>query len=162
MDLVAVSSAQGGWRDAASALATVEQAKRDKHTQTCGRHRFDFLPFGFSVFDSFGLVAISHSCLCRLVGGSCLDPRSPFLRSHARGGRPVCRSSFSFFWLVIQACFLACCCYHSFGHDALALDVLGILFYLTTTSFMLLVQLIRFVKSNEGHIYNHLGMCAYE
>ena len=54
VDLVCVSPAQGGWRDAASTLATVEQAKRDKHMQTCASHRLDFLSFGFSVLDSFG------------------------------------------------------------------------------------------------------------
>ena len=57
VDLVGVSPARGGWRDAASALATVEQAKREKHTQTCASHRFDFLPFGFSVFGPFGPAA---------------------------------------------------------------------------------------------------------
>ena len=42
----------GCWRDATSALATIKQAKRDKHTQTCASNRY-FLPFGFSVFDWF-------------------------------------------------------------------------------------------------------------
>ena len=55
VDLVGVSPARGGWRDAASALASVEQAKRDKHTQTCPCHCFDFVPFGFSVFAPFSL-----------------------------------------------------------------------------------------------------------
>ena len=58
VDLVGVSPARGSWRDAASALAIVEQAKRDKHTQTCISHRFDFEPFGFSVFGSFGPAAL--------------------------------------------------------------------------------------------------------
>ena len=55
VDLVRVSPARGGRRDVVSALATVEQAKRDKHTQTCARHRFDFEPFGFYVLGSLAL-----------------------------------------------------------------------------------------------------------
>ena len=47
VDLVSVSLAWGGWMDSASAVDIVEQAKRDKHTQTCACHRFDFLPFNF-------------------------------------------------------------------------------------------------------------------
>ena len=47
--LVGVSSARGRWRDVVSALAIVEHAKQDKHKQTCASHRFDLVPFGFSV-----------------------------------------------------------------------------------------------------------------
>ena len=47
----------GGWRDAVSALAAVEQAKCDKHSEVCASHGFDFTPFGFSVFGSFGPAA---------------------------------------------------------------------------------------------------------
>ena len=54
IDLVGVSPVRGGWHDAVSALASVEQAKRDKHTETCASHRLDFQPFGFSVLSSFG------------------------------------------------------------------------------------------------------------
>ena len=57
VDLVGVSPARGGRRDAASAVARVEQAKRDKHAQTCLSHRLDFVPFGFSVLGSFSLAA---------------------------------------------------------------------------------------------------------
>ena len=57
VDLVGVSLARGGWRDAVSALAIIEQVKRDKHAQTCASHRFDFLPFGLSVLGSFGPAA---------------------------------------------------------------------------------------------------------
>ena len=57
VDLVGVSPPHGGYRNAVYALAVVEQAKRDKHTETCASHRFDFMPFGFSVFGSFGLAA---------------------------------------------------------------------------------------------------------
>ena len=49
VDLVGVSHARVSWHDAASALAIVEQTKRDKHTQTCASHGYDFVPFGFSV-----------------------------------------------------------------------------------------------------------------
>ena len=54
VDLIGVSLAQSGRRDAASALPFVEQGKRDKHTATCRSHGFDFIPFGFSTFGSFG------------------------------------------------------------------------------------------------------------
>ena len=54
VDLVGVSPARSGWRDAASALSSVEQGKRDKHASTCRSHGFDFIPFGFSTFGSFG------------------------------------------------------------------------------------------------------------
>ena len=54
MDLVGVSPARGGWKDAASALTSVEQGKRDKHARTCRSHGFDFIPFGFSSLGSFG------------------------------------------------------------------------------------------------------------
>ena len=57
MDLVGVSPAREGGQDAASAFATDEHAKRAKHTQMCASHRFDFLPFGFSSFGSFGPAA---------------------------------------------------------------------------------------------------------
>ena len=57
MNLVGVFPARGGWRDDVFAWAVVEQAKRDKHTDTCASHRFDFEPFGFSVFGCFGPAA---------------------------------------------------------------------------------------------------------
>ena len=57
VDLVGVCPARGGWRDAVSVLSVVEQAKRDKHVDTCASHRFDFVPFGFSVLGSFGPAA---------------------------------------------------------------------------------------------------------
>ena len=53
VDLVGVCQARGGWRDAVSVLSVVEQAKLDKHTDTCAGHRFDFVFFGFSVFYLF-------------------------------------------------------------------------------------------------------------
>ena len=53
VDLVGVSPARGGSRDAVSALAVVEQAKRDKHSEVCASHHFDFVPLSFSVFGSF-------------------------------------------------------------------------------------------------------------
>ena len=52
MDLLSVSSARGGWRDVASALAFVEQGKRDKHARTYKSHSFDFILFGFSSLGS--------------------------------------------------------------------------------------------------------------
>ena len=57
VDLVGVSPARGGWRDAASALLSVEQGKRDKHAHICRSHGFDFIPFGFSSLGSFGPAA---------------------------------------------------------------------------------------------------------
>ena len=66
-DLVGVSPARGDWRDAASALVVVEQAKRDKHSEVCAPHVFDFVPFGFSVFGSFGPAAqelLARVCRC--------------------------------------------------------------------------------------------------
>ena len=55
--IVGVSPARGGWRDAASALPSVEQGKRDKHAHICKSHGFDFIPFGFSSLGSFGPAA---------------------------------------------------------------------------------------------------------
>ena len=43
-----------GWQDATSALRSVEQGKSDKHAQSCISHGFDFSPFEFSTFESFG------------------------------------------------------------------------------------------------------------
>ena len=57
VDLVGVSPARGGWRDADSAAAVVEQAKRDMHSEECARHGFDLVPFGFFVLSSFGPAA---------------------------------------------------------------------------------------------------------
>ena len=57
VDLVGVSPARNGWRDASSVLSVVEQGKRDKHEAVCRSHGFDFSPFGFSVFGSFGPAA---------------------------------------------------------------------------------------------------------
>ena len=65
VDLVSVSPARGGWRDAASALASAEQGKRDKHARTCRSQSFDFIPFGFSSLGSFGPEAeelLSRMC----------------------------------------------------------------------------------------------------
>ena len=56
IDLVEVSLVRGGWRDALSALAVVEQAKREKHFEVCASYRFDIMPFNFSVFGSFELL----------------------------------------------------------------------------------------------------------
>ena len=94
VDFVGVSPARGGWRDAPSAFANVEQAKRDKHAQMCANHGFDFLPFGFSVFGSFSPAAqelLNRICrryriharraVCPFLG----SPSSAFC-SHARGG----------------------------------------------------------------------------
>ena len=44
---------RGCWKDATSALAIVEQAKRDKHLQMNSTHRFDFPPI--CLLFSFGL-----------------------------------------------------------------------------------------------------------
>ena len=57
VDLVGVSTARGGWRDAASAIAILEQAKWDKHKQMCASQRFDFVFFGFSAFRSLSPTA---------------------------------------------------------------------------------------------------------
>ena len=62
--LVGVSPARGGWQNAASALAVVEQVQRDKHSEVFARHGFDLVPFGFSVFRSFGPAA--HELLVRV------------------------------------------------------------------------------------------------
>ena len=56
-DLVGLSPACGGWRDAAFALVSVEQGKREKHAHTCLTHGFDFNSFGFSSLGSFGPAA---------------------------------------------------------------------------------------------------------
>ena len=48
VDLVNVSPAHQGWRDAA--LLVFSQEKRDEHTQTCASHCFNFVPFDFSIF----------------------------------------------------------------------------------------------------------------
>ena len=53
VDLVGVSPACGEWRDAVSAIAVVEQAKRDKHSEVCASHHSDFVAFGFSTLSSF-------------------------------------------------------------------------------------------------------------
>ena len=45
VDLADVSPYWGSWQDAAFALAIVQRAKREKHTQTCACHSFDH-PFG--------------------------------------------------------------------------------------------------------------------
>ena len=50
VDLVGMCPACNGWRDATSAFTAVEQGKRDKHETV-------FVPFGFSVFGSFGPAA---------------------------------------------------------------------------------------------------------
>ena len=65
VDLVGVSPARNVWRDAPSALSAVEQEKRDKHASICHSKGFDFIPFGFSVFDLFGPEA--HELLRRVV-----------------------------------------------------------------------------------------------
>ena len=46
---------EGDLRYVASALANVEQVKRDKHMWTCISHHFDFMAFDFCVLGSFGL-----------------------------------------------------------------------------------------------------------
>ena len=46
-----------GWQDATSALFSVEQGKSDEHSLSCISHGFDFSPFGFSTFRSFGPAA---------------------------------------------------------------------------------------------------------
>ena len=56
--LVGVSPARSGWRDAASALASIEKGKRDKHARTCRAHGFDFIPFRFSSLGSYGPGAV--------------------------------------------------------------------------------------------------------
>ena len=53
VDLVGVSPARNGWRDAPSALSAVQQGKQDKHVSVCRSNGSDFIPFGFSVFRSF-------------------------------------------------------------------------------------------------------------
>ena len=57
VDLVSVSPARMGWRDATSALFSVEQGESDKHARSYISHVFDFSPFGFSTFGSFGPAA---------------------------------------------------------------------------------------------------------
>ena len=42
--------------DAALVLLAVEQGKWDKHEAVYRSHGFDFVPFGFSTFGSFGPV----------------------------------------------------------------------------------------------------------
>ena len=54
VDLVGVSPARNGWKDSTTALSSVEQGKRDKHASLCRSHGFEFIPFGFLVFGSFG------------------------------------------------------------------------------------------------------------
>ena len=79
--LVGVSLARGGKPDAVSALAIVELAKRDKHTQTCASHRFDFVPKGFSGFGSFDPAA--QELLDRICGRFRIHARTAELEVHA-------------------------------------------------------------------------------
>ena len=74
--------ARGGWRDAVSVLSVVEQAKRDKHTDTCASHRFDFVPFSFSVFGSFGPA--THELLDRICRRYRTHARIAEWEAHAR------------------------------------------------------------------------------
>ena len=62
VDLVGVSPARGGWRDAASALPSVERGKWDKHTHICKSHGFDFIPFGFSSLGPAVEELVSRIC----------------------------------------------------------------------------------------------------
>ena len=52
-----MSPARNGWRDAPSVLSAAELGKQDKHEALCRSHGFDFVPFGISIFGSFGLAA---------------------------------------------------------------------------------------------------------
>ena len=54
VDVVGVSPARNGWRDAPSTLSAVEQGKWDKRASVCRSHGFYFIEFSFSVFGSFG------------------------------------------------------------------------------------------------------------
>ena len=56
VDLIGVSTARSGWRDATSPLPSLEEGKREKHTATCKSHAFDLIPLGLSTFGSFGLA----------------------------------------------------------------------------------------------------------
>ena len=60
-----MSPSHSGWRDAACALPSVEQVKRDKHTITSMSHGFDVIPFNLSAFGSLGPEAeelLSYIC----------------------------------------------------------------------------------------------------
>ena len=81
VDLVGVSPARSGWRDAAAALPSVEQGKRDKHSATCRSHGFDFIPFGFSTFGSFGPAA--EELLSRICQRYSSHARIPEWEAHA-------------------------------------------------------------------------------
>ena len=81
VDLVGVSPARDGWKDAPPTLSAVEQGKRDKHATVCHSCGFDFIPFSFSVFGSFGPEAqvLLHRVVKRYrlhaqVADSRLDP----------------------------------------------------------------------------------------
>ena len=52
VDLVGESLARSSWRDAPSALSSVEQGKWDKHSTIC-RISFDFIHFCFSTYRPF-------------------------------------------------------------------------------------------------------------
>ena len=81
VDLVCVSPARGGWRDAASALSIVERAKQEKHARTCLSHEFDFIPFGFSTFGSFGPAA--ETLLDRICQRFASHTQVPAWEAHA-------------------------------------------------------------------------------
>ena len=109
VDFVGVSPARGSWRDAASAIDIVEQAKRDKHTETCASHRFDFEPFGFSVFGSLGNAALellarvysryrTHACLAEWEAHARVHRRLSFAVMRGVADQFVGRRLDSFGW----------------------------------------------------------------
>ena len=57
VDLIGVSSTQGGWKDAVSALPPVKKGKRFKYVTTCQSHGLDSILLGFSTFGSFDPAA---------------------------------------------------------------------------------------------------------
>ena len=57
VDLVGVSPARNGWRDATSVLPIFEEGNWDEHECACRSHGFNVIPLDFSVFGSFGLKA---------------------------------------------------------------------------------------------------------
>ena len=111
--------AWGCLRDATSAMARVEKAKRDKHAQTCASLRFHVQQIRFSVLGSFGAAAqvlLDHVCrqhgfMLALQSGRTLLPL-PLFRDNVRGGWQVCGWSFQFIWLTIYTNHsLVCCCH---------------------------------------------------
>ena len=81
VDLVGMLPTQGGWRDAAYALLSVEHGKRERHACTYRSHGLNFVPLGFLPWDLLAWrqgvssrlcvsVKLAHSYWRRMIGCS--------------------------------------------------------------------------------------------